>query len=72
MRFREAGLSPYDIDVLTNHRPPRGTVSAGYIKQSLGHLQHCQEKVANHLMRQIRGPDRRPRHIWDIRNEAQR
>ncbi len=53
---QEAGR-PYDIDVLTNHRPPRGTVSAGYIRQSLDHLREYQEKVTNHLLAGIRGPD---------------
>ena len=41
------GLSPYDIDVLTNHRPPSGSVSAGYIMQSPDHLRQCQEMVTN-------------------------
>lgn len=46
---QEPGLSPCDIDVLTNHRPPRGFVSAGYIKQSSTHLRECQEGVTEHL-----------------------
>jgi integrase len=46
----EAGLSPYDIDVLTNHRPPTGNVTAGYIRQSDDHLRHCQEKVTARLL----------------------
>ena len=45
--------SSYDIDVLTNHRPPRGTVSAGYIRQSLEHLRECQERVSAHLLGRI-------------------
>ncbi len=51
---QEAGLSPYDIDVLSNHRPPRGTVSAGYIRQSVEHLRECQEKVSSHLLGRIK------------------
>jgi integrase len=50
----EAGLSPYDIDVLTNHRPPKGTVTAGYIRQNTDHLHQCQEKVTAHLLKQVR------------------
>ncbi len=50
----EAGLSPYDIDVLTNHRPPKGTVTAGYIRQNIYHLLQCQEKVTAHLLKQVR------------------
>lgn len=43
-------LSPYDIDVLTNHRLPKGSVSAGYIRQSFEHLLECQESVTKFLM----------------------
>lgn len=50
----EVGLSPYDIDVLTNHRPPKGTVTAGYIRQNIGHLHQCQEKVTAHLLERVR------------------
>lgn len=44
-----AGLSPYDVDVLTNHRPPKGSVTAGYIRQDTEHLRLQQQKVADHL-----------------------
>ncbi len=50
----EVGLSPYDIDVLTNHRPPKGTVTAGYIRQDIDHLHQCQEKVTAHLLKRVR------------------
>jgi integrase len=50
----EADLSPYDIDVLTNPRPPKGTVTAGYIRQNVDHLQKCQEKVTCHLLESVR------------------
>jgi integrase len=51
----EAGLTPYDIDVLTNHRPPTGTVTAGYVFQSLGHLRSCQERVTTLILRRAFG-----------------
>jgi integrase len=44
-----AGLSPYDIDVLTNHRPPQGSVTSGYIRQDFSHLKIQQQKVADYL-----------------------
>lgn len=47
----EANLSPYDVDVLTNHRPPVGSVTAGYVRQSPEHLRECQEKVTGLILR---------------------
>lgn len=52
----EAGVSPYDIDVLTNHRPPKGSVTAGYIRQNIDHLHKCQERVTAHLLRRVHKP----------------
>ena len=48
-----AGLSPYDIDVLTNHRPPKGSVTAGYIRQDFSHLLKQQQKVADYLKERL-------------------
>jgi len=44
-----AGLTPFDLDTLTNHRPPKGSVSAGYVRQDLEHLRLQQQKVADYL-----------------------
>jgi integrase len=49
-----AGLSPYDIDVLTNHRPPKGSVTAGYIRQDFAYLLTQQQKIADYLKEKIK------------------
>jgi len=45
-----AGLSPYDIETLTNHRPPKSSVTAGYINQGIEQLRDSQQKVTDYLL----------------------
>ena len=44
------GLSPYDIQMLANHAPPRRSVTAGYIGPHVEALRASQQRMTDYLV----------------------
>ena len=44
-----AGISPYDIQMLANHAPPKGSVTAGYIGAHIDALRLVQDRIACYI-----------------------
>ncbi len=52
----EAGVSPYPLKLLTNHKLPKGDVTAGYVHLDAEALRPEQQRVTDHLLRRVK-PD---------------